>query len=51
VIESGADGDTVKVNGSTTADDVFTVDPNGARLDFDRLSPGLSASTSALRKH
>ena len=40
IMEGGADTDTVQVNGSTTANDVFQVAANGARLDFDRISPG-----------
>ena len=40
VMEGGADGDTVVVNGSTAGADVFQVAANGARLDFDRISPG-----------
>ena len=40
VMEGGADGDTVQVNGSTAAADVFTVAANGARLDFDRTNLG-----------
>ena len=44
VMEGGADGDTVQVNGATAAAavtaDVFQVAANGVRLDFDRISPG-----------
>ena len=40
VMEGGADSDTVQVNGSAAAADVFTVAANGARLDFDRTSLG-----------
>ncbi len=38
--EGGADGDTVNVNGSTTAADLFTIAANGARIDFDRTNLG-----------
>jgi hypothetical protein len=38
--EGGADSDTVQVNGSTTANDVFEIRANGTRIDFDRISPG-----------
>ena len=41
VMEGGADSDTVQVNGSAAAADVFTVAANGARLDFDRTNLGL----------
>ena len=41
VMEGGADSDTVQVNGSTAAADVFTVAANGTRLDFDRTNLGL----------
>jgi len=41
VVDGGAgSGDLVQVNGSTSAGDVFTVGANGARIDFDRISPG-----------
>ena len=40
VDEGGADSDTVQVNGSTAAADVFTVAANGARLNFDRTNLG-----------
>jgi hypothetical protein len=41
VVEGGADGDTVQINGSVTAADVFTVSAGvGGRIDFDRISPG-----------
>ena len=48
--EGGADSDTVQVNGSTAGADVFTVAANGTRLDFDRISPARSVSTSAPRR-
>jgi hypothetical protein len=41
VDEGGADSDTVYVNGSVSAADVFVVSPNGARIDFDRTNLGL----------
>ena len=40
-MEGGADSDTVQVNGSTAAGDVFMVAANGTRLDFDRTNLGL----------
>jgi hypothetical protein len=40
VMDGNADVDTVQVNGSVAANDSFTVGANGARVDFDRLSPG-----------
>ena len=41
VMEGGADGDTVQVNGSVAAGDVFVVSANGTRIDFDRTNLGL----------
>ena len=41
VIEGGADGDTVLVNGSTAAGDSFMVQANGPRVRFDRINLGL----------
>ena len=41
VDEGGADIDTVVVNGSTAAADVFVVSANGTRLRFDRTNLGL----------
>jgi hypothetical protein len=38
VMEGGADGDTVQVNGSVAGADAFNVAANGARLDFDRTN-------------
>lgn len=41
VMEGGADADTVQVNGSLTANDVFTVGAGaGGRVAFSRVSPG-----------
>jgi Ca2+-binding RTX toxin-like protein len=39
LMEGGAGTDTVEVNGGT-ADEVFTIAPNGDRLAFARVSPG-----------
>ena len=41
VDEGGADSDTVQVNGSVAAADIFVVSPNAARLRFDRTNLGL----------
>jgi len=41
VDEGGTNTDTVQVNGSTAANDVFTVAANGARLRLDRTNLGL----------
>ena len=38
VINGDEGRDTVEVNGSPTAGDVFTVQPNGARIRFDRTN-------------
>jgi hypothetical protein len=40
VDEGGANADTVQVNGSISFNDLFVISPNGARVDFDRISPG-----------
>jgi Ca2+-binding RTX toxin-like protein len=34
----GGGGDTVEVNGAATQGDAFTINPNGARVDFDRTN-------------
>ncbi|PYR45191.1 MAG: hypothetical protein DMF89_25715 [Acidobacteria bacterium] len=41
VDEGGTESDTVQVNGSTAAADIFTVTANGTRLRFDRTNLGL----------
>jgi hypothetical protein len=41
VNEGGSESDTVQVNGSTAAADVFLVSANGTRLRFDRTNLGL----------
>jgi hypothetical protein len=41
VVEGGPDTDTVQVNGSTAAADIFLVSANGIRLRFDRTNLGL----------
>jgi Ca2+-binding RTX toxin-like protein len=38
VIEGGEGHDDVEVNGSPTAGDVFTIQPNGSRMKFDRTN-------------
>jgi Ca2+-binding RTX toxin-like protein len=38
VMEGGEGHDDVEVNGSPTAGDVFTIQPNGARIRFDRTN-------------
>jgi Ca2+-binding RTX toxin-like protein len=40
VMNGDGGSDTVEVNGSPTAGDQFTLQPNGARARFDRISPG-----------
>jgi Ca2+-binding RTX toxin-like protein len=40
-LEGGADIDTVQVNGSNTAGDDFSIDPNGERVRFRRNNLGL----------
>jgi hypothetical protein len=41
VDEGGTEADTVQVNGSTAAGDIFVVSANGTRLRFDRTNLGL----------
>ncbi|WP_425395450.1 beta strand repeat-containing protein [Aeoliella sp.] len=41
LIEGGDDNDTVQVNGSNTAGDDFSIDPNGNRVLFQRNNLGL----------
>ena len=41
VDEGGTESDTVQVNGSTAAADIFVVSANGTRLRFDRTNLGL----------
>ena len=38
LMEGEAGHDVVEVNGSSTDGDVFTINPNGHRVDFDRLN-------------
>jgi Ca2+-binding RTX toxin-like protein len=40
LMEGAGGNDTVEVNGSDTAGDVFTIVPNGPRVDFDRVNFG-----------
>ena len=41
LMEGGADSDTVQVNGANGAGDDFSIDPNGARIRFQRNNLGL----------
>jgi Ca2+-binding RTX toxin-like protein len=41
IMDGDGGADTVEVNGSTTAGDNFTVNPNGSRVRFDRINLGL----------
>ena len=41
VMDGDAGNDGVEVNGSPTAGDDFTINPNGARVDFDRVNLGI----------
>ena len=43
LMEGGADDDTVQVNGADGAGDDFSIDPNGARVRFQRNNLGLFA--------
>jgi hypothetical protein len=47
VMNGDAGRDDVEVNGAPTAGDVFTVEPNGPRIRFDRTNLVPSRSTSA----
>jgi Ca2+-binding RTX toxin-like protein len=40
ILEGAGGFDTAVVNGSDTAADLFTINPNGARVDFDRVNFG-----------
>ena len=50
VMEGGADSDTVQVNGSVTADDVFRSRPTARGWTSTAPAPARSASTSAPRR-
>ncbi len=41
IMDGDGGADTVRVNGSTTAGDNFTIVPNGSRVRFDRVNLGL----------